>query len=623
MLEIKDLHGPFSPFQVVSCESGSRSFVAVGRNVFEYSNNSLKAWTTLADDVKGIVSNSTGTQLAVWTTDYANVYNLDGAMQFQHKATDKVLKAIWHPLGIDDTCLVVLDVNNICLLYPSPEGLVTENLQFNSRAFSAEEGPQDAITFCLDELMTLFLSTTSGSVFGICPFLPKQFQISKPAFSDLLDLAASAQHDHRYQSQSLYTQQLEWVSSLENNIEESVYVNGILHYIINRSSSQNVLPQGPFIMTPYPQLLYNCDFQDIQYLKVQQLHFLVQSSNSAVAFFLFDHPTPAAWQGSRVPDQVLTLVQAVKLNSTISSSTIQVSGDFICIQAPESTFVLDPQFISQLLVAASEDDAGIPKLDPTKVTCLPKSIISTRALDTLALPVESLSESRKFKHASQFDVAPLETKGPSPNLKSSYGTDLVQQIQALLDQISFAPVSAAPGFVNADLGSLEKLESLSEFYGDQLLKLSKCIAMGADLLQLQKLEISAQLANIDDLGTTIKKVTKNDYKERVLRVSTRQNKIRNRLAALEERLNDKALPIQPIGIKERQWYTSLDKLEKQLGSLDTRTASLGQGLNNLRKGSVRVDKVPPFMYRKIKAQELELRELKKTLVYYDKACKSA
>lgn len=217
-----------------------------------------------------------------------------------------VASVLWHPLGVDGTCLVTITVDAVLRLwelnksnrwsFDSPAlsfdlkkladgSTITDDFSPSkygtNKGFSPDSFDLEIAAACFGQTsirnekgwspMTLWLSTSDGDVYALCPLLPSKWQMPPDFFENvarLVELRAADVETTPFSQETIRTmsgQQSSWISELQQQSTSSDGDCGIYR----RPAVPGAIPklQGPF------QLSSDADVWD-----VTDIHYVCVSS---------------------------------------------------------------------------------------------------------------------------------------------------------------------------------------------------------------------------------------------------------------------------------------------------------------------------------------------------------
>lgn len=222
-----------------------------------------------------------------------NVYN---------KATFPVVRALWHPLGVDDASLVVLSKDGMIRSYDLKVGRdITFNIAsqeidlylLSGRArytsgFYADESEMEPASCCFGEgtegwrQFTLYILMRGGDIYALTPLVPSRWMASREYLQKIsLNITAdleSLDQDASLQEKLILRQQTKWINDVltqETNLEGSFGASQgtpwrksqtyLTRPGLDSRTKEELLPhlQGPFLFQPppveFPGDYYACD----------------------------------------------------------------------------------------------------------------------------------------------------------------------------------------------------------------------------------------------------------------------------------------------------------------------------------------------------------------------------
>ncbi|KAA8916003.1 hypothetical protein TRICI_001818 [Trichomonascus ciferrii] len=271
-----------------------------------------------------------------------------------------VLKVAWNPIARYDSNLIILtDDNylrayNLSWSYEDPEYVycltAQEDEQHMDESFGLDyDELEDPVSFTLGSAaephgkFTLYVLTRSGDIFGLCPWVPSHFTMSKEEVEDMFDASVSLEYEYRQKPDSKanvrrhYKQQLAWASQIwkqlaTSMVESKLSPDGTLHdyHILRRPDRPPQDPQGPFSYHPFPQTLYEGDALDITAVDAGAMTALAVSySTGRVTCFLQDVSLDMKWKGSGINSDVsLATLESIELPASSSGSVSTGTGGF-------------------------------------------------------------------------------------------------------------------------------------------------------------------------------------------------------------------------------------------------------------------------------------------------------
>lgn len=218
-----------------------------------------------------------------------------------------IAAVLWHPLGIDGTCLVTVTVDAIVRLWELDKenrwSFDTPALAFDlkklvdgttvaedfspskygtNKGFSPDSFELEVSTACFGmptvrnengwAPMTLWLAMREGDIYALCPFLPSKWQAPPDLDSsfrntvELKNAATVADTSATKAARDTAAQQSSWMTELEEQL--STGTSNIQTGILHRPAVPGAIPmlQGPFCFAPEADEVF--DITDIHYLKV-------------------------------------------------------------------------------------------------------------------------------------------------------------------------------------------------------------------------------------------------------------------------------------------------------------------------------------------------------------------
>lgn len=257
-----------------------------------------------------------------------------------------VVKAIWNPIALDDTCLVVLTSNNAVTTYnilpaSEPHGKTYQFSRQPSQISDVSFTQSDQIvSICFgteaDSFgpMTLYALSKAGDIYGLCPFVPDKFVIAQDDIERMLDQSVEAYsqnaNDQRFKLH--YTEQLSWMSNVWRQVRSATVPaktvplrDGSSKSLFSVQSPTVTSPklQGPFSSEPFPLALYEGEALDIAATPTKCMTVLsVAMSNQRVNFFLQDVSLDMQWESqsgnaadSNQCELSLALIESVDLTT--------------------------------------------------------------------------------------------------------------------------------------------------------------------------------------------------------------------------------------------------------------------------------------------------------------------
>ncbi|OBT59267.1 hypothetical protein VE04_00449 [Pseudogymnoascus sp. 24MN13] len=265
--------------------------------------------TTVADDIKQLVISPHGDYLAILTTHTVHISVLPDSSHLTgpdrsplrlktytlgpttHVTSQSAVKsALWHPLGVNGTCLVTVTEEAVVRIW---ELSTTDRWSFDrpalaidlkkladgtsldqdfsaskfgsSKRFSPDSVEMEVASACFGgrgtggwSPMTLWVAMREGDVYALCPLLPEKWA-PPPTLIPSLSVAIVAKvammeddFDYSEDTKRLSQQQLAWMSDLDN--QEPVTVEGPVGEepadVYTRPQKPGRVPklQGPFIL---------------------------------------------------------------------------------------------------------------------------------------------------------------------------------------------------------------------------------------------------------------------------------------------------------------------------------------------------------------------------------------
>ncbi|ANB12992.1 Nucleoporin nup82 [Sugiyamaella lignohabitans] len=282
----------------------------------------------------------------------------------------EILKVVWNSIASHDSNLVLLLDNGyirsydivtshkfpdyeLCLL---GNGSIDNISEDRSYALDNEDSIQDPVSIAFgsdaDPLgkLTLYVLTKEGDIFGLCPWVPAKFILSKQEVSELFDNAVADQYQYKQEHgkesllNSHYRDQLAWTTDLWRQIDtspqevrlskrgtlESCHVLNRPNIIISRNGSpQKLQPQGPFRYQPFPDTLYEgsaIDFISTDSGSMTTLAVLY--STGRINFYLQDISLDMIWEGANsLSDICLALIESITIpNDPVSKGQSTGTG---------------------------------------------------------------------------------------------------------------------------------------------------------------------------------------------------------------------------------------------------------------------------------------------------------
>ncbi|KAL8774295.1 MAG: hypothetical protein Q9209_001046 [Squamulea sp. 1 TL-2023] len=220
-----------------------------------------------------------------------------------------VVNILWHPLGVNGTCLVTVTTEAVVRLWElnrsnrwsfdsptlaidltkldaakSQQDNVSPSGMHSGRGFSADAVDMEVASACFggtgspDEsawsAMTLWTATSEGDIYALCPLLPSKWQPTSTQLPSLSAIAvsgptiASQDIDYLGDDVPLNTDQFDWVSAIDAQVP--ILVSSDDHFsgrdaVYNRPQRPGPIPklQGPFQLAAGSLVDY-LDVSDIQ-----------------------------------------------------------------------------------------------------------------------------------------------------------------------------------------------------------------------------------------------------------------------------------------------------------------------------------------------------------------------
>jgi nucleoporin NUP82 len=297
------------------CSHGADVFYAVGSSIrcarIGVDNDFHELSTTDIDfEICELVLNKSGSLLAAVGASKVVVYSLPG---FYHDDKNnrsrlnvrgrevgkdilrkgKVIKVLWNPIARYDAGLVILTDDYKIRAYDLSQDYYSPEFVQSLR----KETPKDTFELNYDEIedpvsmafgtaadpygrMTLYIATAAGDLFALCPFVPQRFLMTKEDVSNVFDSAVVGESESRQQPGSEVhstehgrrRSQIAWAAKIVKQMEscdlkESKIMDNnelVEYYVISRPQVRLPLElQGPFVIAPYPDQLYDAQLTDI------------------------------------------------------------------------------------------------------------------------------------------------------------------------------------------------------------------------------------------------------------------------------------------------------------------------------------------------------------------------
>ncbi|KAK9476627.1 hypothetical protein V1514DRAFT_364391 [Lipomyces japonicus] len=415
-------------------------------------------------DIKNLVINQSGTFLAIigehdivvtslpspdFTTRSETIihvrYRKLGAFE-----NCKVVKVIWHPLSRDDSGLVVLTSDSRILLFdltvshdvPEREvDVCKDQLQGYSFGLS-DTSALDASSICFGSAdygmgeMLLYILTSDGDVYALCPFIPRRCAISRSSLYRLLEwvVAESKTTDTTTSQFEKFRkrQQFNWVTDLVLQSEDASNLAGVSRRTNNYGELEELAVfdrpdlqkfseklQGPWSIRPYPKNLYKSgNATDIVSLDSENIGILlIAYSGGRVNIFLQDEPVGALWTSTAYASALdddsealtdksrlsLLLYESLLLNTGLDEDSLSdypfwfINGppleDYIFVNFQHRVVKLDisnwkqPLLNAVLNPAQGEQAKYLSKSPSTETSVLYSSLLKNSSDQTLAVAV--------------------------------------------------------------------------------------------------------------------------------------------------------------------------------------------------------------------------------------------
>lgn len=565
-----------------------RTFFADGTAVYQKTVSRKASKLVDAGFVPTAISvNKSLSLIAVGGADTLAVYTISGKLKTSAKIKSSIQKLIWHPCGVNDACLVALSESEVLVCSCAATVKITG---FSlSRTPNAEiniaDEPLDPVSIAFGPpkadtgVISLYIATRDGDIFGICPFVPDKFVLSVDHMKKLINLSLDDKTTEKEQSGS-NGRELSWVSAVTRQLDgmPTTWVDEREGFIIDAPRNYLSSVQGPFRLCPYPESLYGEETVDIACVGIANSTLLIQATKNYLNFYLQASHLKLSWQHDKeVESTTLALVNSVKVSSSSDIRKLIVPGPqgLAFLVKPEKMICVDYRPWQSLLAEALKG-GEISKLPPSIVSEEPLSFVYVNNLNTV------LMEDRQGGEIKAWETAKSTTndyENFSQKLTKLQGIitspdDYRRQVCDEVNSILLRPVEELPT-LGANLQTLEKLNELSEFYGRGINDLSKQIIFTEQHIEAQKREARRQNEELASIRARKQSLEPKQLDEKVSRSSKRHSELKSRVDALSQKLSRARTNGKPLGLAEKQWFSELERIQNKMKEYQRRIEVLG------------------------------------------------
>jgi nucleoporin NUP82 len=579
--------------------------------------------------VRNLVVNKTGSLLAIVGSHKVVVCYLPttGTMPHERNSVKRhvigtcssssaaVKKVVWNPIARYDANLVVLSDDRCIHAYDvlsSPEMCeYSFSLDQVSNSYGVDyESIDNPISIALGTgadafgKLTLYILTEEGDIFGLCPWVPGEFLLSKPELDELMDVAVDAQYEYKQQKninpsmRRHYRDQVAWTSDLWKQaatslVELQVGPDGVVedYYVVKRPPRTAQLdPQGPFCYQPFPDALYEGSAVDIATIDSGSLTTLAVSyTTGRVNFYLQDVSLDLRWMGSETACKLtLAVLESVQLKhrnqlfklvqlSPASSAIYAVSDqqaykiDVASWAAPLSLAVdeNDSSQVQSLLKTGMHGDVHQLLNDPTGYRGL--AVFDDRLILLTGSKIILADGGEVSEQESPDELELLTNEQTKKTVLLPYESllqsrSIQDELYSLLENIQFTPPKPPTGIslddkITANLESLSYFSDVASFFSTELSKLHNAGLTIHSRLGLQRAELHRQLENVFELNKAIRD-QKSHTADKISELMDRQQQLHARALAMLDNLSKRRTLL--LSEQERKWFEELKRLRKKV-----------------------------------------------------------
>lgn len=627
MLGLSELAPPLDGRPIYSQSRLGRAYFAVGNTIYS-TGACVEKVATLPFQITHLVLNHPGTTLAaaagcdVWVLDITSKER-----QSVFQLPSPIIDMVWHPLGVSGMCLTVLVAGAVVSHYNSARGVVTETLHLKPEhhgAFDVDFAADDTVSLAFGRdnatgPLTLFLGTSDGDLYGLCPYVPCEFSLGSENLRDLLDDALASDYrqktevltttnvDEIRHGQQVLTRQLKWVQDI---IRQASTQNSD-SVVIGRPQRPPPTLQGPLRLVPFPDQLYGETVLDIASCSLENVTLIIQLMAGYVNFFLQDTPLQLSWSSCLAKPEPLALIESVKLPQNLDEAKLEVLGQYVFVQSAHSTLCLEVSGWQNALAACIHSGGPLPALPPTKLHKLDKSLLVDHHTYVAATSMVSY-ETTKWLHGAQRPIDSVPKALPLPDSTeylSLVNSNVVDQITGFMEKISLATNVDGPLAITNDAATLAKLNTLAAKFERDMALLYKSISVSVNHVHMLRSELHRQLANAASLQETLRTLDRQPVLDKLAACSLRQENIAKRVSELSKLLLHSTMSPLPLSEPERRFAAEVGRVNDAVGesakssTLSARVNRASADVQNLQLAS----QSPERAFTATELQEVKLR----------------
>ncbi|PRT53925.1 Nucleoporin NUP82 [Wickerhamiella sorbophila] len=576
---------------------GRLVFTAFERKIFQ-GGVDCKEFCSLPADIDHLVLNSSATLLAAGCEDRVHIFNVKtGAVEATCKFRSAPIDLAWHPLGVNDACIVALIPGAVVTYNLSSKGSVSETLHLardHTGTFDATTTAGDAVSLAFGKdnttgPMTLFLATSDGDIYGVCPFLPAEFKLSRHQIANLLNYALATDFhlrsaplsldgvDQIRAEQNVAKRQLNWVQEIMKEASEFTKEEDV---VLLRPSRPVVAIQGPLSIAPFPDVLYDDEVLDLAIGQIENAMVFVQLMKTHVNFYLMDTPLNLSWSSSVAEPHPLALIESITTPAT-ENGKLHLHGQMVFVQIDTSTIVLQTSGWQDTLSSAIQSGADLPaSLPQTTQQVLPKSLIVEHQTYMLTRPL-SEAASQKWFYRSGIEPSDIIKALPNPEpvaYPSLLDSKVMESVNDFMSKLSLDNTVPGPISLSNDEESLAKLNDLTTKFERDMARLYKAISIAVNHVHVLRSELYRQLTKVHSLDSSLQKLDRRPVLEKLEKCKTRQSGIASRIQALHERVLNATQSSLPLSDQERRFRAEAERVN---GLLNNKKPTLASRVSDL------------------------------------------
>lgn len=594
--------------------------------------------------IQGLKINSSGNLLAVYNEHNVIIVSLPTSSSINNKdqtliptksfvvaselySNTEILEVLWNKASRYDSNVVILSSDGFVRSFDPRFSLEKPDLAYDltSGRFrnvglnnDVSENPVSiafGATDTLANMLTLYVLDRDGDVFALYPFLPRELSASKDQIEELLNttivLAKDIESNGKILEKSNVVNQLRFVMSLWNQVDtsERELRGEKVNHVFKCENTMSTSLQGPFSMSPYPDLLYettttsltvvDCEYTNVLAIGFEQGGYLLLAPKSEL-FMKWDNEFSYETEEDEAP-ALLSIEYGKSKNAGKSFVSSFLEKFNFILQSGAQVFKVDLSKFHKLYKqefesSMSEDDSNDispvlvslytlqTKEEIEAVSSFVDDYNTTTTFVVTNWNARSLTSEPETNERLYFDEEDSQTNPPrlyQPQLGVPY-----LEIQNLLTKISSLKIKV-PSEGKVKLTSTESLLSnlnkASSQVSSYLIDFHKISIQMNHKLDKQKTEFERQIQETNNLTEMLELIetTKIENHKSIETYVEKQKQLEERCNKLSESLEK--ISKTPLSVQEKKWFKEIGDTARNFNKYAHQTDQWRKQLQYMKK----------------------------------------